>query len=349
MPPRKTPEEYLDRCLVVHNGRYSYDKTTFSRSADPVTIYCPDHGRFSQKLLNHLNGVGCPKCAGRGVDWVARFRSVHGDTYDYSLVRYEGYKKKVEIICPEHGSFWQSPDNHYRRKQGCPECGHARVRTAKQMPVQEFVRRAREIHGLKFHYVTDQFDNVLTSLVWIECPEHGWFQQTPVNHLAGKVGCPRCNQQRDRSIIAPKELDIYLPEHNLAIEYCGMYWHSHKDQEDERKNKRRHAEKHRLCAEKGIRLITIFESEWLERPRTMRRLLRAATGNLRGRLMSRKCELRPVPNAEARAFYDIYHPQGGSGHGTHYALFWRGRMVGLLLGRRAGCLRPSSRTTIRTA
>jgi len=133
--------------------------------------------------------------------------------------------------------------------------------------------------------------------------------------------------QRDRKIIGPKELDIYLPDLNLAIEYCGMYWHTHKDQADEKKNKLRHAEKHRLCAEKGIRLITIYETEWLERPRTMRRLLRAATGNMRGKLMARKCELRKATNAEARAFYNVYHPQGGNGHGEHYALFWRGKMV----------------------
>jgi hypothetical protein len=133
--------------------------------------------------------------------------------------------------------------------------------------------------------------------------------------------------QRDRSIIGPKELDIYLPDHNLAVEYCGMYWHSHGDAEDEKKTKLRHAEKHRLCAEKGIRLITLFETEWTERQPTVKRLLRNAVGKTRGRLMARKCAVgRPTP-AEARAFYELYHPQGGNGHGEHFGLYHNGNLV----------------------
>jgi G:T-mismatch repair DNA endonuclease (very short patch repair protein) len=172
------------------------------------------------------------------------------------------------------------------------------------------------------------------------------FEQAAGHHLRGQ-GCPSCNvrksapeeaiadflerftpvARRDRNIIGPKELDIYLPKHNLAVEFCGMYWHSHGDREDEKKNKYRHAEKHRLCAEKGIRLITLYETEWQERPQVIKRMLRNAIGRARGRVMARKCEVgRPTPQ-EARAFYERYHPQGGAGHGEHYGLYYRGKMV----------------------
>lgn len=60
----------------------------------------------------------------------------------------------------------------------------------------------------------------------------------------------------DRTVICPKELDIYLPEHKLAIECNGVYWHS-----SEKKSKNYHAEKSRLCAEQGISLIHIFDYE----------------------------------------------------------------------------------------
>jgi hypothetical protein len=43
--------------------------------------------------------------------------------------------------------------------------------------------------------------------------------------------------------------------------------------------------------------------------------------------MARKCELKKVSNAEAKMFYERYHPQGGDGSGEHYALFWNGKMV----------------------
>lgn len=347
MPARLPPENYLSRCVRTHRGRYEYDLTSFGKTSDPVRIRCPAHGWFEQRLLHHLRGTGCPKCAGRAADWVTRFRVVHGDLYDYSEVVVENYKSKVKIGCPTHGPFWQTPDNHYRGRQGCPTCGSQKIRKKKQMLFSEFVTRAAKVHANRFVYEEKQFDNVLTSQIHIQCPDHGWFTQTPVNHLAGKVGCRKCNNmkssaedqvaeflstlttvvQRDRTIIGPKELDIYLPKHALAVEFCGMYWHSHGDKDDERKNKLRHAEKHRLCEEKGIRLITIYETEWQERPATIRSLLRNAIGKTRGRLMARKCALGRPSVPEARAFYEKYHPQGGNGSGEHFGLYHKGKLV----------------------
>jgi G:T-mismatch repair DNA endonuclease (very short patch repair protein) len=347
MPARIAPEEYLRRCTVVHQNTYEYDIASFGRVSDQVRIKCASHGWFNQRLQNHLDGCGCPKCAGLGVDWIARFRHVHGGTYDYSRFVFSGYKSPSKIICSLHGPFEQTPDNHYRGKQGCPQCGRARSDNAKRLPVKEFLRRAREVHGNRFTYDMSRFDNMLDANITITCPEHGDFTQSAVNHLAGKIGCRKCNNtksapedaiaaflsrfttvvQRDRTLIAPKEIDIYLPEHKLAVEYCGMYWHSHGDKDDERKNKRRHAEKHNLCAAHGVRLLTIYETEWLERPQTIKRLLRNAIGKSRGKLMARKCHLAKPTTQEARAFYEKYHPQGGAGNGEHYGLYHNGKLV----------------------
>ena len=347
MPKVVTPSEYLARAIKTHNNKYSYDLSTLCSAKLPATIICPTHGKFSQKLANHLNGAGCPQCAGKGVDWVERFKSVHGDTYDYSHVEFAGYKTDVKIGCKLHGEFLQSPDNHYRGKQGCPKCKGARIRASKQLSVHEFITRARQVHGDRFEYKFTQFPNMLTGEVLITCPLHGEFAQNPVNHLAGTVGCTKCNNmkssgeeevanylgmftkvdRRDRTILAPKELDIVLPEHKLAVEYCGMYWHSHGTVEDEKKNKYNHYHKYTASAAKGIRLLTIFEVEWGSRKPAIKRLLRNAIGKSKGKLMARKCELRTVTNAEARVFYDKYHPQGGDGNGDHYALFWKSKMV----------------------
>jgi hypothetical protein len=132
---------------------------------------------------------------------------------------------------------------------------------------------------------------------------------------------------RDRKLVAPKELDIYLPEKKLAIEYCGMYWHSFGDAASELKSKHNHFNKHKACKEQNIRLITIFESEWIERNTAIRRLLRNAVGKDKGKLMARKCRLGKPTTQEATAFYERYHPQGGAGSGDHYGLYWRGKLV----------------------
>lgn len=61
-----------------------------------------------------------------------------------------------------------------------------------------------------------------------------------------------------RKIIKPYELDIFLPDKNLAIEYCGLFWHS-----ESRLGKDYHLNKLKMCLEKGIKLITLFSNEWI--------------------------------------------------------------------------------------
>jgi hypothetical protein len=63
---------------------------------------------------------------------------------------------------------------------------------------------------------------------------------------------------RTRTVIPPYELDVYIPEYNLAIECNGTFWHS----TTINKNTNYHYNKSKLCEEKGIRLIHIFEYEW---------------------------------------------------------------------------------------
>jgi hypothetical protein len=133
--------------------------------------------------------------------------------------------------------------------------------------------------------------------------------------------------QRDRTLIAPKELDIYLPAHKLAVEYCGMYWHASYSTDDEKRDKNRHYQKYLAAKDKGIRLLTVYESEWQERPYAIKRLLRNAVGASKGKLMARKCDVQKVSSEDACAFYEKYHPQGGAGNGLHYGLFWKGALV----------------------
>lgn len=46
---------------------------------------------------------------------------IHNNLYDYSKVNYVDCKTKVEIICKNYGSFYQTP-LHHLRKEGCPKC-----------------------------------------------------------------------------------------------------------------------------------------------------------------------------------------------------------------------------------
>jgi hypothetical protein len=364
--------------------RYDFSNATYKGALIPISgIVCYKHGPFQQYAAQlRKDGAGCPECGGeqrvksRRMDpdeFLERAAKVHGSTYDYSKTQYVNMTTKVTVTCREHGDFQIRPLKLVHAGQGCPQCGnlrkgptpqsHINAATTKKATFRaKFVARARKVHGDLYDYSNHGYVSGRDK-VTIGCARHGEFRQAVYHHLSGQ-GCPRCGQksapedaiaaylarftaviQRDRTLIAPKEIDIYLPEHNLAIEYCGMYWHSHSDRDDEKKNKLKHAEKHRLCAEKGIRLITLYETEWLERPATVKRMLRNAVGATRGKLMARKCTMAKPTVQEARAFYEKYHPQGGPGTGEHYGLYYKGKLVACMRFTFGGNDRGSSAKT----
>lgn len=215
-----------------------------------------------------------------------------------------------------------------------------------KLPETDLVQRLAATHGAAVEYVSG-YRTMLQTAVF-RCPKHNLeVSAQPHNVLRGASPCPRCNHtkskaeqkiadmlaahtpvvQRDRTLLKPKELDMYLPEKKLAVEYCGMYWHSHWTAEIERRDHLAHTQKYEACKALGIRLLTVFESEWNERGPAVRRLLRNATGTSRGKLMARKCTLAKVDTPEARTFYEKYHPQGGAGYGEHYGLYWGNKLV----------------------
>ena len=181
-----TFDEFVKRANKKHNNKYDYSKVSFKRLDNKVCIICPMHGEFWQQANNHLNGQGCPRCSGKGrtqEDIVEEFKNIHGDKYDYSKVNYERIDKKVCIICPIHGEFWQEPRLHIKGC-GCKYCA------GKEMNTEEFIRRAKLKHKDKYDYSKVNFVNSQTN-VCIICPEHGEFLQQPNNHLQGN-GCPKC-------------------------------------------------------------------------------------------------------------------------------------------------------------
>jgi very-short-patch-repair endonuclease len=119
--------------------------------------------------------------------FIERAKQIHEDKYDYSKVEYINIKTKVCIICPEHGEFWQTPNKHLAG-QGCKECG--KKITKKKLANEEFIEKAKKIHGDKYDYSKTKYVDAKTK-VCIICPEHGEFFISPHNHLCGKK-CIKC-------------------------------------------------------------------------------------------------------------------------------------------------------------
>lgn len=113
---------------------------------------------------------------------------MHGDRYDYSLVQYARMHAPVQIICVEHGVFKPTPANHLAGKH-CARCAGT-----KKLTTTDFIARAEKVHGNRYDYLLVSYTTSRFN-VKIVCSEHGVFEQTPENHLAGK-GCIQCWDER---------------------------------------------------------------------------------------------------------------------------------------------------------
>ena len=124
------------------------------------------------------------------LDFLERFINVHGDKYDYSNINnidFDNTKnKKVEIICPIHGSFFQNPYKHISGR-GCGEC--RREKSIKSFE-NDFLKKSNKIHNNKYDYSDVRYVDQKTH-VNIICPIHGEFNQAPYLHLRGR-GCRIC-------------------------------------------------------------------------------------------------------------------------------------------------------------
>lgn len=129
-----------------------------------------------------------------------------------------------------------------------------------------------------------------------------------------------------RNVIAPYELDIYFPEHNLAIEYCGIYWHCelHMD-------RNYHKMKADLCREKGINLLTIFEDEWTEnRELVLNHIHRKLKQTAEPSIYARQCSIRTVDKKTKQTFLNSNHIQGTSKSSVAIGLYYTETLVALM-------------------
>lgn len=119
-------EEFVERSRAKHGDKYTYHREDYKYIKEKTRVTCPEHGDWWIVGIHHTRGVGCAKCAGVALKdtetFIEQAREVHGSKYDYSKTQYTLNKNKVEIICPEHGSFWQAASSHLSGS-GCSACG----------------------------------------------------------------------------------------------------------------------------------------------------------------------------------------------------------------------------------
>lgn len=200
---KKTNEEAIHELIVRYGDIYDYGKVDYQGAHSKITLICKLHGEFSASFTNLISlragkYPGCPHCGliQKGIkrrkskdEFLTKAVELHGDKYIYKIDTYTTKDKKMEIFCPFHGSFLQSPEKHLIGR-GCPTCAcNAKVTG------EEFFKRAIIKHGDKYDYSfvdSTQIDiNGISTEIMICCPVHGVFKQKVVSHLNG-IGCRAC-------------------------------------------------------------------------------------------------------------------------------------------------------------
>ena len=129
-----------------------------------------------------------------------------------------------------------------------------------------------------------------------------------------------------KQAISPLELDIYLPEKQLAFEFDGNYWHS----ENVGIASTYHFEKTKLCSQAGIRLIHIFEHEWDFNQKKIKALIRSALGIYKIRIYARQCVIKEISSKEYEIFLSEYHLQNSVNSSIRYGLFYKDELVSVI-------------------
>lgn len=289
---KKKTDEFIAKAQKIHGNRYDYDMVEYIKAIIKVKIKCIIHGYFEKTPQKHLRGQGCSRCAKRSKnkttsEFICEAIKVHSDEYDYNLVKYNGSKNNVSILCRLHGLFFQRPEAHLRG-QGCRKCGSIILSNLKRKSQDKFINEANEVHGNKYDYTEVEYSGANTK-VKIKCKIHGLYEQTPSAHISHKSGCPKCFTYKSENTmneilkelyientfqkIRPSwlkyingwnlEIDAYCEELKIGFEYQGRqhekfvpYFHDNNIENFYNQQKKDIWKKER-CNELNIKLICV--------------------------------------------------------------------------------------------
>lgn len=275
----KTTEDFINECIEKFGDRYDFSKTIYNGSHNNITVF--DRLKNCEIITTpttFLSRNYSTKIKVSKENFINKAKEKFGDKYDYNETEYINSKTKIRYVCPKHGEIEQLPLNHLR--YGCRYCSKEINSLKRCLTLNEFIEKAKAVHGDKYDYSEVNYINSSTK-VCIICPEHGEFWQMPSKHLSGH-GCPKCNRshlEEEMSLFLSKnnieyieqyapsflkngnglqKIDFYLPQYNVAIECQGL---QHFTDEFYIKNKKlksnitRDEMKYNKCKNNGVNLL----------------------------------------------------------------------------------------------
>jgi hypothetical protein len=202
-PPRPW-DKVEPRLIAAHDGKYTYDGSSYRDSNSKIRATCPAHGDFWPQVASHLRGrFGCRECSyiERGQakrvsfeEWLRCARERFGHRFEYDPESWNTHTniglKQLRFRCPDHGWQEMKPNYHLQSPMGCPTCGRFQGGDKRRLTTEEFIARGMARFNGKYSYEKTVYRSAYEKVV-VTCPDHGDFSTLPNNHTAGHE-CPRC-------------------------------------------------------------------------------------------------------------------------------------------------------------
>jgi hypothetical protein len=187
-------------------------------------------------------------------------------------------------------------------------------------------KKCNSIFKSKFNYnfKQDNFEHYVRCLTCFPHQEYKVsYKEKDINEFIQLLNINTISNSR--SIISPLELDIYIPEKKLAIEFDGLYWHSELNKE-----KDYHLNKTELCEKQGIQLIHIFEDEWENKQEIVKSRLKNLLGIYDKTIYARNCEVKIVDKNISKQFQNENHIQGNVRSLINIGLYYNNELISLM-------------------
>ena len=292
MAKRLTQEEVIGRCNILFNYKYIYTQSVYVSTRVPMDAICPIHGKFSIPPKRHLQGQGCPFC---GAEYARTWRK--GNWKHFIEESQKRFGDVYDFINIEE----EYENSHSTIHLKCKKCGNT------------FPKIACDHLTSPFGGCHHCYSNISSSEL-----EIGDYIQSLISNDEILLG--------DRVVLKGKELDIFIPSKNIAIEFDGLRYHN-----DSTKPRNYHLSKTEECEKHGIKLIHIFEDEWLYKQNIVKSMISDTLNSYQMTLDGESCHIKRIDNNESKNFLSLNHIQDGCEGNINYALIKDSEIVSLMV------------------
>ena len=344
------------RCLICKNQRtrpsiemiresfeeegYTLLSKEYINNKTKLYYICPSEHNNSITWADwNSGGYRCPDCANnKKLDIERVILDLNSEGYTFISGEYTNNTSTLVVKCPK-GHEFETSRVRWTSGNRCPICYYNRINI-------DSIKESFEFNGCVL--ISEEYIDAHSKLKYICSNNHeheiSWaaWQQGERCYYCSRSGTSTQEQDlidhiknlniyidtRDRSVIKPKELDIVIPSKRLAIEYCGLYWHSSLQGKDDKY----HIDKLDYCNSVGLDLITIFEDEWINKKEIVLSRLRNILGvneNVKV-IFARKLSVKEIDAKTARLFCEENHIQGYTGSSIKLGAFYGDNLVSIM-------------------